>query len=67
MIAKSYENVVNLPLFGFGAKTQKQNSSVSNLFPVSKSIRNPFTPNHPSTLMQVYTDCVNTLEQGFPV
>jgi hypothetical protein len=67
MIAKSYENILNLPVFGYAAKTAKHSPKVANLFPLSRSIRNPFTPNHPGSLMQAYSDCVNVLEQGFPV
>jgi len=67
MLARCYENILNLPVFGYAAKTVKHSPKVASLFPLSRSIRNPFTPNHPGSLMQVYSDCVNVLEQGFPV
>lgn len=67
MITRCYENILNLAVFGYGAKTTMHSPKVANFFPVSRSIRNPFIPNHPSSLMQAYSDCVEVLEQGFPV
>jgi hypothetical protein len=51
MIASTYGNILNLPIFGYGAKTSKFSSKASELFPLSRSIRNPFTPNDPESLM----------------
>ena len=58
LIASSYANVTNLPIFGFGAKTSKYSSKATGLFPLTRSIRNPFTPNDDETLMKTYTDCL---------
>jgi hypothetical protein len=37
------------------------------MFPLSRSIRNPFTPNHNTTLDQAYSDCLSMLELSVPV
>ena len=58
LIASSYANVTNLPIFGFGAKTSKYSSKATGMFPITRSIRNPFTPNDDETLMKTYTDCL---------
>ena len=58
MLSLSYANILNLPIFGYGAKTSNFSPRASPLFPLSRSIRNPFTPNDPSTLDQVYADCL---------
>lgn len=50
MIAKSYANVTNLAIFGFGAKTANALKKSTPMFPLTRSIRNPFTPNDPETL-----------------
>ena len=67
MISLSYANILNLPIFGFGAKTSNFSPRASALFPLSRSIRNPFTPNDPSTLDQVYSDCLSALKLDVPV
>ena len=67
MIASSYANVTNLPIFGFGAKTSKYSSKPTAMFPMTRSIRNPFTPNDDETLMQTYTDCLSNIEGSLPV
>jgi len=46
MVSQSYANVLNLPIFGFGAKTSPYSPQTSSLFPLSRSLRNPFTPNN---------------------
>jgi len=58
MIATSYQNVLNLPIFGFGALTNPRSTLTSPLFPLSRSIRNPFTPNEAGLLEQNYSDCL---------
>lgn len=58
LIASSYANVTNLPIFGFGAKTSKYSTKATGMFPLTRSIRNPFTPNDDETLMKTYTDCL---------
>jgi len=50
MIANSYANVTNLAIFGFGAKTAQALKKSTPMFPLTRSIRNPFTPNEPDTL-----------------
>ena len=67
MIADTYGNILNLPIFGYGAKTSRFSSKASEMFPLSRSIRNPFTPNDPDSLMQTYTDCLKDLELSVPV
>ena len=62
MLAKSYENILNLPIFGYSAKTAKNNSKVANFFPISRNIRNPFTSNHPEALLETYNECSHVLE-----
>jgi hypothetical protein len=37
------------------------------MFPMTRSIRNPFTPNDDETLMQTYTDCLSNIEGSLPV
>lgn len=67
LIASSYANVTNLPIFGFGAKTSKYSSKATGMFPLTRSIRNPFTPNDDETLMKTYTDCLQQIEGSLPV
>jgi hypothetical protein len=67
MIAQAYGNILNLPIFGYGAKTSKFCSQASPIFPLSRSIRNPFTPNDPDTLMRTYSSCLGDLELSVPV
>lgn len=50
MIASSYQNVTNLPMFGYGAKTSKLSTKPAPIFPISRSVRNPFTPNDEETI-----------------
>ena len=66
-IAHSYQNILNLPIFGFGAKTNSFSTKTCPMFPLSRSIRNPFTPNEQSTLDQTYSDCLSMLELSVPV
>jgi len=67
MIAGSYANILNLPIFGYGAKTSPYSTKTCQMFPVSRSIRNPFTPNQNQTLDQAYSDCLSMLELSVPV
>jgi hypothetical protein len=67
LIASSYANVTNLPIFGYGAKTSKYSPKPTAMFPLTRSIRNPFTPNDEETLMQTYTDCLSNIEGSLPV
>ena len=67
MISQSYGNVLNLPIFGYGAKTCNYSPKATAMFPLSRSIRNPFVPNDPETLQQTYTDCLAQVQQSVPV
>jgi hypothetical protein len=67
MFTQSYANVLNLPIFGYGAKTSPLAAKNSPLFPLSRSIRNPFTPNQTVMLDQMYSDCLSMLELAVPV
>ena len=67
MISHAYRNVLNLPIFGYGGKTSPFSNKTSHFFPLSRSIRNPFTPNDEHTIDQVYQDCLSTLELSLPV
>lgn len=67
MLAGCYANILNLPIFGFGAKTSPYSTKTCPMFPLSRSIRNPFTPNHSQTLDQAYSDCLSMLELSVPV
>ena len=59
--------MLNLPIFGFGAKTSPYSPQPSSLFPLSRSLRNPFTPNNLNLVDQQYTDCLSALELAVPV
>lgn len=67
LLSESYSNILNLPIFGFGAKTCKVSQKASALFPLTRSIRNPFTPNETDTTMKTYTQCLGELEMSVPV
>ena len=67
LISNSFQNILNLPIFGYGAKTNPVSNVTCHLFPMSRSIRNPFTPNDPETLEQTYLDCLSSLELSLPV
>jgi hypothetical protein len=57
MICRSFENITSLPMFGFGAKTSQLKQDTS-LFPLSKNLRNTFVSNEPSSVTQLYLDCL---------
>ena len=67
MLSVSFKNILNLPIFGFGAKTSNFSNQTCHLFPVSRSIRNPFTPNDSETIDATYNDCLQSLELSVPV
>lgn len=54
MIALSYNNFNNIPIFGFGAKTTKKSTKPANVFPLTRSIRNPFVYNDDETIDLCY-------------
>lgn len=67
LISHSFANVNNLPVFGYGAKTNATAPKACSFFPLSRSIRNPFTPNISEILDKQYTDCLSSLELSVPV
>ena len=67
MIANFYSNVTNLPIFGYGAKTIPSQKKSSPMFPLTRNIRNPFTPNFPETIDEIYSNCLNKLEMSVPI
>lgn len=60
-VARDFGNVLNLPVFGFGAKTSPFLDVPSQLFPMTRTIRNPFAPNDPQVLRDVYSECLSQL------
>lgn len=67
LITQSYANVTNLAIFGFGAKTAHSSKKSTPMFPLTRSIRNPFTPNYPEVLNEMYTSCLKSLEMAVPI
>ena len=67
MLSHSYRNILNLPILGYGSKTNAVSNKTSHLFPLSRSIRNPFIPNDENSIDQTYSDCLSTLELSVPV
>ena len=37
------------------------------MFPITRNIRNPFTPNHPEMIDEMYTNCMKSLEMSIPI
>jgi hypothetical protein len=58
MICESYKNITNLAIFGFGAKTSNQCKKSTAIFPLTRSIRNPFIPNYIDSIDEVYSSCL---------
>lgn len=50
MLSHAYRNILNMPIFGYGSKTNAVAAKTCHLFPLSRSIRNPFTPNDENTI-----------------
>lgn len=67
MLSHAYRNILNLPIFGYGAKTSSFSNKSSHLFPLSRFLRNPFIPNDENSIDQTYSDCLSTLELSVPV
>jgi hypothetical protein len=65
-IASGYGNILNLPVFGFGAKTSPFLDVASQLFPMTRTIRNPFAPNDAQVLNETYNECLSQLVQSGP-
>lgn len=66
-ICKSYQSSLNIPIFGYSAKIQSQASGPSQIFPISRDLKNPFIYNNPMNLTEVYTECVKSLELATPI
>jgi hypothetical protein len=54
-------------MFGFGAKTSPYSQQTCSIFPLSRSLRNPFIPNDSNVIDQAYTDCLHSLELSVPI
>ena len=67
MLAFSYENVTNLPIFGYAAKTSPNSQKGAPIFPLSRSIRNPFTSNDDEAIDIAYDECLKVLSMSLPV
>lgn len=65
-LAGGYENIMNLPVFGYGAKTSPFLDLASQLFPMTRTIRNPYAPNNNEVLGEVYNECLSQLIQHKP-
>ena len=67
MICDSYQNILNIPIFGYSAKTFKAAQRGASLFPLSRDLKNPFVSNNEQILNEVYTDCLKGLELSTPI
>lgn len=45
LICEGYSNIFSIPMFGYGAKTVLRKGESSELFPLSRDLRNPFISN----------------------
>jgi hypothetical protein len=54
LIAKGYSNVLNIPMFGYGAKTILRTGQASDFFPISRYLLNPFIPNNEDVIDEMY-------------
>lgn len=66
-ICSSFANVTALPIYGYSAKTSAQSAEVSQVFPLSRDLRNPFIFNAPISVTEQYTNCLKELELGLPI
>ena len=46
LICDCYQNSLNVPMFGYSAKTTKLQSKASSLFPLSQDLKNPLISNN---------------------
>lgn len=67
MIGHFYRNITNLAIFGYGAKTVSTQKKASEMFPLTRNIRNPFTPNTNELIDEVYSSCLQALEMAVPI
>lgn len=63
-LAQAFANITNVPIFGFSAKTSPHSLHQASLFPLSRHIRNPFTPNWPQALAETYDHAFSSIEYG---
>ena len=67
MIAESYQNILNIPVFGYAAKTTPVSNKAAKIFPLSADLRNPFITNDPELIDEIYTKCLKNLELSTPI
>ena len=67
MISKQYSNNLTFPIYGFGAKTNKNATTQSDIFPLTKDLRNPFISNDPKAIDDAYFSCLKDLELSSPI
>ena len=67
MLSHAYRNILQLPIFGYGSKTNPFSQKTCHLFPLSRLIRNPLVPNDENEIDQCYSDCLSTIELSVPV
>lgn len=61
MLANTYNNILNLPIFGYGGKTSPFLDVASQIFPITRTIRNPYAPNDSQVLNEIYDECLSQL------
>jgi hypothetical protein len=62
-----FQNELYLPIFGYSAKTFKDSSEPSHLFPLSMNMSNPLLPNQEEALDEAYTNCLKKIKLDLPV
>jgi len=67
LICKSYKGVLNVPIFGFAAKTTKPSPYPADFFPLSMQLKNPFISNVEPHLDDVYSECLKKIELATPI
>lgn len=67
MICSSYPANLNIPIFGYSAKTSKLSTVQADLFPLSKDLRNPFIPNDEAVIDEAYSHCLQAVELSSPI
>eukprot|EP00347_Sterkiella_histriomuscorum_P011703 403371431 len=67
MICESYSNILNIPIFGYSAKTTKNADKAASFFPITQDLRNPFVTNDPELIDESYTKCLKSLELATPI
>jgi Copine len=66
-LCESYSNIMNIPIYGYSAKASSNSVGISQIFPLSRDLRNPFIFNNPMNVTEQYTDCLKELELGTPI